>query len=196
MPEENDQHANVASDKKNGKIHQLKPPKAPKPKAAKEPRAPKERTRFWPAPELEHIANLLINQGRLPLLSVLRQARILYLWTNAERVAGEDRAQAQRFNAKYGYTDDLAHDFVLTFSQPQLSRVAEDLWPAVVYHYLLHLGSDTVGRWKIEKHDFEGFLAELEHFRDQVLELSEGLRKARQLGLFDGIATAELAETR
>lgn len=203
MPDENDQHDNAADAKRNGKarkngeLHQLRPleelkAEGEKPKA-REPRPPAERTRFWPAPELEHIANTLINEGKAPHMSVLRQARILFLWTNAERV-GEDRGQAQRFNAKYGYTEDLAHDFVLTFSQPQLERTPEDLWPAVVYHQLLHLDRDTANRWRIEHHDYEGFLAELEFFREATVQLSEGLTRARQMGLFDNVASAELAE--
>lgn len=200
MPEENDQAENIAEDKKrsrkNGGLHvvgDVAVKDAMKAKPKREPRAPAERTRFWPAPELEHIASTLIGQRKAPHMSALREARILFLWTNAERV-GEDRAQAQRFNAKYGYTDDLIHDFVLTFSQPQLMRTREDLWPAVVYHQLLHLDRDTAGRWRIERHDFEGFLAELEFFRGASIELSEGLRKVRQLGLFDDVAHAELAD--
>jgi hypothetical protein len=157
----------------------------------KEPKPPAEATRFCVAPEVKQIANTLITQGLLPHMSVLRQARILYLFTNAERIAGENVMQAQRFNAKYAYRDELRHDFILTISKPQWDRTAEDLQSAVIYHGLLHFDSDTTGRWRIAPHDFEGFISELEQFPQATWQ--EGLRKARQLRLFDSVASAELA---
>jgi hypothetical protein len=169
----------------NGNVVELK-------KKAKDPKPPAELTRFWEAPEVEQIATVLITQGRLPHMSVLRQARILYLFTNAERIAGENVMQAQRFNAKYAYREDLQHDFILTISKPQWDRTPPDLQSAVIYHGLLHFDSDTTGRWRIAPHDFEGFISELEQFPTATWQ--EGLRKARQLGLFDNVASAELAD--
>jgi len=46
----------------------------------------------------------------------------------------------------------------------------------------------------VEPHDFEGFLSELEEFKDSSARWNEGYVRARQLGLFDGIASAELVE--
>ncbi len=86
---------------------------------------------------------------------------------------------------------------MLTFSKPQWDRIPEDLHELVVVHFLLHLGSDTVRRWRIEPHDFEGFLSEIDEYRGrgQADHWQEGMRRARQMGLFDGIASAELVES-
>lgn len=159
-----------------------------------EPSGPKESTRFWKAPEVETIANQLVNQGRLPHLSVLRQAKILFLFTNAERLTDENIAHAHRFNATYAYMPGLEHDFVLKVSKPQWDRTPDELRPAIVYHFLLHFDSDSMGRWRIAPHDFEGFVSELEQFPESTWQ--EGMKKARQLGLFDTVAQPEVVDKR
>lgn len=180
----------IKDGKAKSKLTQLRP--GQRTRGIRKPKEKKPAIRHWEADEVEAIANRLIGQGGLDHMSVLRQAKILYLFTNAERIAGEDVAGATRFNATYAYKPALTNDFVLKVSKPQWDRLQEDAKPAAVYHFLLHFGSDTNGRWRIEPHDFEGFIAEGKHFKQTW---NEGGRRARQLGLFDKVASPQLVKS-
>lgn len=201
MPEENDQHANVSADRKSGKIRHIgeamngdKPLKPGQRAKKKDPRPPAEAPKTWPAPEVEAIANHLIG-GKYPHMSVLRGARISYVFSNAEREGDMNVAKAQRFSSTYSflYPDGDVPQFVLRISKPQWDRIREDLQIQAVYHYLLRFGTDANGRWRIEPPDVIGFLAELDQFKGLGDRWNEGFKRARQLGLFDGVAAVELA---
>jgi hypothetical protein len=200
MPDENDQQANVASDKKNGKgramkhvseIDPLKPGQKAKPQ--RERRPPAEAPKTWPAPEVEAIAARLIN-GRYPHMSVLRGARIAFLFSNAEREGELNVAKVSRFSSTYSflYPDGGVPQFVYRTSKPQWDRVPEDLQMQCVFHYLLRMGTDSNGRWRIEPPDVIGFLSELDTFKDLPAHWNDGFKRARQLGLFDNVAATEL----
>ena len=200
MPEENDQHANVAEDKPkrrrggNGKVQQLHPGQQEKPKT-REQRPPAEAPRTWPAADVEAIAENLIHDSGYPHMSVLRGARIAYLFSNAEREGDMDVAKAQRFSSTYSflYPDGGVPQFVLRVSKPQWDRIPDDLRIQCAYHYLLRFGTDENGRWRIERPDVVGFLAELNQFKGLAQRWNAGVERARQLGLFDSVASTELA---
>jgi hypothetical protein len=202
MAEENDQQSNVATDKKNGKgkkgeLHQLPPVDLKPGQKAKvrEVRPPAEAPKTWPAPEVEAIAARLIN-GKYPHMSVLRGARIAFLFSNAEREGDLDVAKVQRFSSTYSFLfpDGGVPQFVVRVSKPQWDRIPEDLQLQCVYSYLLRMGTDSNGRWTIERPDVIGFLAELEVFKGLPAWWNKGFARAKQLGLFDGLATAELVD--
>jgi hypothetical protein len=162
-----------------------------------EHRPPAEAPRTWDAPEVRELAEGLIASG-LPHMSALRPPiGIAYVFSNAEREGDRNNlAKAQRFNATYSFLYERhgrAPEFLLRVSKPQWDRVPDDLKPQALYHYLLWFGTDTMGRPRIEQPDVVAFGAEIEVFKGQP-RWNEGLRKARQLGLFDGLASAEVVE--
>jgi len=157
-------------------------------KVVKEKKPP---VRFTEAPDVARIANELIQKEGLTGMWALRQARILYLFSSADRIAGEDVGHAGRYPKKFTYAPKLEFDFVITISRPQWEKLADDLKPAAVYHYLLHCGSDINGRWHVEPHDFEGFYAEGMNFKPW----NDKLVKAKQLGLFDQVGAVRAPST-
>lgn len=205
MPAENDQHANIDEDKKNGRrkkggdLHHLRPVnelKAGQKAKVKEKKAPAESPRTWPAPEVARVANILIN-GKRAHMSVLRGARIEFVFSNAEREGDpHDLAKAQRFSSTYSfqYAGKTVPQFVLKVSKPQWDRLPEDLYEEALYHYLLAFSTDSNGRWRIERPDIIAFAAEIQEFPNSP-RWNKGLVRARQIGLFDGIASAELADS-
>jgi putative metallopeptidase len=181
-------------ERKDGKVQQLRP--GQKAKGKEEPRPPAEAPRTWPAPEVASIANALIRSAR-PHMGALRSLRIDYVFSNAEREGEMDLATAQRFNRTYSYLSAGKEPptFLLRISKPQWDRVPDDLKEQAVYHYLLRFGTDTNARPRIVRPDLVGFLAEAEQFKDAGERWNQGFKRAIQLGLFDGVASAELAAT-
>jgi hypothetical protein len=176
-------------------ITELRPGQKAKVKEPKEVRPPAETPRTWDAPEVRAIADLL-RSGRLPHMSALRGLKIVYVFSNAEREADPNNvAKAQRYNATYSYhyEGSVTPEFILRVSKPQWDRIPDDLRAQAVYHYLLWLGTDTAGRPRIEKPDVVAFSAEIEQWKGAP-KWNEGLKRAQQLGLFDGVASAELIE--
>ena len=66
-------------------------------------------------------------------------------------------------------------------SAPKWERLEREQRRASVYHALRHCDIDEKGRWRIEDHDFAGFVSELQHFG----LWTERLSRPKQLGLFD-----------
>lgn len=191
MPEHNDDDRPAKA-----KITQLKPGQRAK---VNEKRPPAEKLVTWPAPELAAIAGTIINSRRLHM-GALRSVPIAFAWSNAEREGDPNNvAKATRFNRQYAFLvagqGKQVPEFVLRVSKPQWDRIPEDLQEQAMYHYLLHFSTDTDGRPRIETPDVIGFSAELEEFKGQQ-RWNAGFIRARQMGLFDGVASAAVGEAR
>lgn len=132
-----------------------------RPVKAKKP--DKEPTEFTKATaEVGAIADRLIKNGKLEGLEHLKRARILYLFTSADKVGKEGMGQAAKYPKKFAAIG--RYDFVLTFARPVWIRLTEKQRQALVYHELLHCGSDEKGHWRIEPHDLEEFASVVKHF--------------------------------
>ena len=175
----------------NGNVTELRPGQKEK---VKEPKAPAEAPRTWPAPDVEAIANRLIASAR-PHMGHLRAMKIAYLFSNSEREGEMDLAQAQRFNRTYSFLyEGEAPTFLLRVAWAQWDRLPDDLREQAIYHFLLRMGTDSNSRPKIVRPDVIGFLAEADQFKDAGSRWNKGFKRAIQLGLFDGVAAAEIVE--
>jgi hypothetical protein len=129
------------------------------------PERPKrEPSEFSMADEPKGIAERMIAEGRLAGLMHLKRASILYLFTSADRVGKEGAANAARYPRKLHPGARSKYDFVIAFAQPVWRRFTEKQRQALVYHELLHCGSDESGHFRIEPHDLEEFVAVVKEF--------------------------------
>lgn len=143
---------------------------------AKPKREPSE---FSMADDPKAIAERMISEGQLAGLAHLKRANILYLFTSADRVGKEGAAQAARFPRKLHPGARTKYDFVIAFAQPVWHRFTEKQRKALVYHELLHCGSDENGHFRIEPHDLEEFVAVVKVFGiwdDRVRRMAEQIQ--------------------
>jgi hypothetical protein len=137
-------------------------------------------TTFVEAPDVEQRANVMIGQDAFRLRS-LAQAKILYLYTSAERVAGgcvDGIIRTGRYPRVFRYKPALKYEFLVLVSRPQWDRASDEDRTRIAYHALRHFWSDSDGRWRVETHDLEGFLSEVEFFglkTPQIKKVSEQL---------------------
>lgn len=136
----------------------------PRPIRILEPKAKREPSEFSIADDPKGIAERMISEGKLIGLQHLKRANILYLFTSADRVGKEGAANAARYPRKLHPGSRSKYDFVIAFAQPVWHRFTEKQRKALVYHELLHCGSDENGHFRIEPHDLEEFVAVVKEF--------------------------------
>ncbi len=162
---------------KKGELVQMPEPKK-KPELGVD-REPTEMT-FSKAHEVHTVADQLIERG-LPHMATVKQARILYIFSSADHIAGcEEAIAVSRYPRKLLPLGKF--DFIVMVSGPRWQRSEKDVeWrKALVYHGLSHIDNDENGRWLIARHEFTGFLAELNTFG----AWTESLTRVKQLDLF------------
>lgn len=177
----------IADAAKSGKLVDLnakdRKPLRPGQKAkTRKARTPRVTTTFAEAGELQERGDKIIGADAFRMRS-LAQARILYLFTSAEKISGclGGLVRAGRYPRMFRYKAALKYDFLVLVARPQWDRAADEERTRIAYHALRHMGSDTAGRWRTEAHDHEGFYAEVEYFG---LRSPEVKRIAEQLDLF------------
>ena len=95
-----------------------------------------------------------------------------------------------KFAKKHLPIADEAFDFEITTSKPVWDTLAERQRFALVYHELLHCGTNDKDNWVLVQHDLEEFTAVVRHFglwseRTKIM--------AEQMRLFDRVSTARLS---
>lgn len=145
-------------------------------------RKPRIVTTYSEAPDLQNRADKIIGAGAFRMRA-LAQAKILYLFTSAERVTGclDGTVRAGRYPRLFRYKPALKYEFLALVSKPRWERGSDEDRTRITYHALRHMGSDTAGRWRTDPHDIEGFYTEVELFG---LRTPEVKRIAEQLDLF------------
>jgi hypothetical protein len=140
-------------------------------------------TTFNEAGELQERSDKIIGQDVWRLRSIA-QAKVLYLFTSAERITGcvDGTVRAGRYPRMFRYKPALKYDFLVLVSRPRWDRATDEERTQLAYHGLRHLGSDTAGRWRTEPHDHEGFYSEVEFFGVRSPEVK---KIAEQLDLFE-----------
>lgn len=131
---------------------------------AKTPKEKREPIEFSVADEPKEVADRMISAGKLDGLSHLKRAVIAYLFTPQERVGRDGMAAASRFQRKLHPIARVKYDFLIVFSSPIWHRLTAKQRSALVYHELLHCGSDSEGKFRMEPHDLEEFSAVVKNF--------------------------------
>ncbi len=164
---------------KKGELVQMPEPKKRRPRG----RQAKPPTTYTKAGAVLTVAEDLIQRTDFEGMWALKQAQIAYIFTSADRVAGgcDETTGVSRFPKKLTAVAGKAFDFVVMVSEPRWERLDDKQKRATVFHALSHAGQDDNGRWRIEKHDFAGFLSEVKRFG----LWTERLSRPKQLGLFD-----------
>lgn len=137
---------------------------------------------FTEAEELQGRADKIMGQD-VWRLRALVQAKVLYLFSTADRITGclDGTLKAGRYPRMFRYKPALRYDFLVLVSRPRWDRASDEEKTQIAYHGLRHLGSDTAGRWRTEGHDHEGFYSEVEFFGVRSPEVK---KIAEQLDLF------------
>ena len=102
--------------------------------------------------------------GVLPGLTHLRQHKILYLFTTAEKVGRHAAATASRFAKKHLPLSEDEYTYEIVVAKPVWDGFTEDQRFALVYHELLHCGVNEKEVPTIKRHDLEEFGAVVRHF--------------------------------
>ena len=147
-------------------------------------RKPRIVTTFSEAPDVQARADKIIGSDAWRLRG-LANARILFLFTSAEKISGcmQGQIRASRYPRIMRWKTALKFEFLVLVTKPTWEgRLSDEEKTQLVYHGLRHLGSDTAGRWRMEEHDFEGFLNEVEFFG---LRSRDAKRIAEQMDLWE-----------
>ena len=123
---------------------------------------------------------------RLPGMSELGDAAILFLFSTAEKIGRESAAQASKFAKKHLPLAQSEYAFEITVSKPVWDRLDEGQRSALVYHELLHCGKNDKEQWVVKPHDLEEFRAVVMHFG---LWNERTTLMAEQMRLWDAHAT-------
>lgn len=152
---------------------------APAPRRPRAKRASKPPVTYSEAGPVRTVAARLINaRGEVPGLrnytggsgltldglSALRQARIAFLFSTAEKVGRDALAQASKFAKKLWPLVKEEFDFLIVTSRPQWDRLTEEQRFALTYHELRHCDQNEKGSWVVVDHEFSGFYSEIKYF--------------------------------
>jgi hypothetical protein len=139
-------------------------------------------TSYAEAAEVEARANKIIGTDSWRLHR-LAPEKILYLFSTAERINGclEGIISASRYPRKFRYKTTLRYEFLVVVAKPRWDRATDTDKTRLTYHALRHLGHNSGGARRVEGHDIEGFISEVEFFGLRSPEIK---RIAEQLDLF------------
>lgn len=150
----------------------------------------REEAEYLHDPTLDRAASELIarHPGRF---GHLRDARIVLLWkrkggnrkgapvlSNVQRLSG-----LARYYSSYEFAITISADHCYTF------MLADRRIEALIFHELCHLGVTEDGEVTLVNHDYEGFLAEIREYGDNLSSLNSLITEVRQLALPDMVTT-------
>ncbi|MCE5270790.1 hypothetical protein LLH00_05850 [bacterium] len=159
---------------------------------------PDENVKFMAAPEVEALAKDIFSLCKE--MEWRREARIYYQFQH--EMSGDKMASCYRIMPRL--QDLIRYDFVITVDWTRWKLLDIVHRQREVYHQLCHIGKNDNLVWCLERHEFEGFVAEWTRFHDVIKEDAHLGRifKQQELDLFkpqaveDLLPEAELAGVR
>lgn len=106
---------------------------------------------------LEEIAGKLI-ESEPKLGSIGREGiRIGYQYSNQKKLCQGKTKYADTMVVREKLKEFLPIDFIITFYEPNCAALDDEHLSRVMYHELLHVGFDGLGRFWVAPHDVEDF---------------------------------------
>ena len=140
-----------------------------------------EDSEYVASPALEDMAREIIE--RLPGLGAAERATILYRWKRkgGESAGREVWGKCKKASQLERHLTDA--DFIIWLAADYCQRFGNQRIAALLHHELRHIGLDDKGRLIIVGHEYEGFLADLEHYGAWSPGLTAMVGMAQQLRL-------------
>lgn len=107
------------------------------------------------------IGNYLIDH--VEELQHLANETIIYLSSTAEKKSKKRKVLGECEKVQEKNKWAIPCDFTITLFEPNMARLTDEQVAIVIYHELLHIGSDGISRW-IKPHDLNDFKSIVDRF--------------------------------
>lgn len=107
------------------------------------------------------IGNFLIDH--VEELQHLSDETIIYLSSTAEKKSKKRKVLGECEKVQDKNKWAIPCDFTITLFEPNLTKLSDEQVAIVIYHELLHIGSDGMSRW-IKPHDLNDFKSIIDRF--------------------------------
>ena len=107
------------------------------------------------------IGNYLIDH--VEELQHLTNETIIYLSSMAEKKSKKKKVLGECEKVQEKNKWAIPCDFTITLFEPNLTKLSDEQVAIVIYHELLHIGSDGTSRW-IKPHDLNDFKSIIDRF--------------------------------